>query len=149
MGGGARYRLCTPTGLTGARASSEVIDFNQELERLELNGVVDLKWWLAESLVVWGENAAGGSTLLLKASQINIQTELQRQGEVLIFQSQGLLNSAGWIQGAECAGKMQMTAPKLTMIGPECQVIIMAQNLNITFQTNKITEENEVFMLIL
>lgn len=101
MGGGAPCRLCTPTGLTGARASSEVIDFNQGLERLELNGVVDLKWWLAESLVVWGESAAGGSTLLLKESQINIQTELQRQGEILIFQSQGLLNSTGWIQGAK------------------------------------------------
>lgn len=101
MGGGARCRLCTPTGLTGARASSEVIDFNQELKRLELNGVVDLKWWLAELLVVWGENAAGGSSLLLKASQINIQTELQRQGEILIFQSQALLNASGCVQGAE------------------------------------------------
>lgn len=100
MGGGARCRLCTPTGLTGARALSEVIDFNQELKRLELNGVVDLKWWLAELLVVWGENAAGGSSLLLKASQINIQTELQRQGEILIFQSQALLNASGSVKGA-------------------------------------------------
>lgn len=105
MGGGARYRLCTPTGLTGARASTEVIDFNQELERLELNGVVDLKWWLAESLVVWGENAAGGSTLLLKASQINIQTELQRQGEILIFRSKGFPEFCWMDSGSRMCGK--------------------------------------------
>lgn len=63
-------------GLTGARAPSEVIDFNQWLARLELNDAVDFKRWSAELFVVWGENAAGGGTLLLKESQINIQTEL-------------------------------------------------------------------------
>lgn len=122
MGGGARCQLCTPTGLTGARASSEVIDFNQELKRLELNGVVDLKWWLAELLVVWGENAAGGSSLLLKASQINIQTELQRQGEILIFQSQALLNASGCVQGAELQ-ILLMTASKVVITAPGCQMI--------------------------
>lgn len=72
----------------------------KELERLEQNGVVDLKWWLGEPLVVSGKNAAGGSALLLKASQINIQTELQRQGEILIFRSAtGCVQEAEWGRG--------------------------------------------------
>lgn len=95
---------------------------------MELNGVVDLKWWLAELLVVWGENAAGGSAPLLKASQINIQTELQRQGEILIFQSQALVNPSGCVQGAELGGAKKhrillMTASKLAIAGPRCQMI--------------------------
>lgn len=52
--GGSRRRLCTSLGLTGARAPSEVIDFNQWLERLELNDAVDFKRWSAEPLVVGG-----------------------------------------------------------------------------------------------
>lgn len=63
-------------GLTGAQAPSEVIDFNQWLERLELNDDVDFKRRSAALFVVWGENAAGGDTSLLKRSEINIQTEL-------------------------------------------------------------------------
>lgn len=64
-------------GLTGARAPSEVIDFNQWLGRLELNDALDFKKWSAALLfVVWGENAVGGGTLLLMRSQINKQTEL-------------------------------------------------------------------------
>lgn len=39
-------------GLTGARAPSEVIDFNQ-LGRLELDDV-DFKQWSAALCVVWG-----------------------------------------------------------------------------------------------
>lgn len=70
---------CTSAGLTGACAPSEVIDFNQWLERLELNDAVDFKRWSAALFVVWGENATGGGTPLLKPSQINIQTELYRE----------------------------------------------------------------------
>lgn len=42
-----------PVGLTGARAPSEVIDFNQWLGRLELNDSVDFKRWPAAVLVVF------------------------------------------------------------------------------------------------
>lgn len=88
-------------GLTGARAPSEVIDFNQWLERLELNGAVDFKRWSAALFVVWGENAAGGGILLLKGSQINIQTELYREREISIFWFGVLLNVAGYITGVK------------------------------------------------
>lgn len=40
LGGGVRRQPRTSAGLTGARAPSEVIDFNQWLERLELNDAV-------------------------------------------------------------------------------------------------------------
>lgn len=76
---GVRCRPCTSVGLTGAWAPSEVIDFNQWLERLELNDAVAFKRWSAALFVVWGENAAGGGTFLLKGGPINIQTELYRE----------------------------------------------------------------------
>lgn len=100
-GWGVCCRPCTSVGLTGARAPSEVIDFNQWLERLELNGAVDFKRWSAALFVVWGENAAGGGILLLKGSQINIQTELYREREISIFWFGVLLNVAGYITGVK------------------------------------------------
>lgn len=39
-----------PVGLTGARAPSEVIDYNQQLGRLELSDAVDFKRWSAHTV---------------------------------------------------------------------------------------------------